>query len=289
MALQRGTGTQEILLGDYKDAEGNIVSGFGNMAELTGDALAQAKYEMVEYYGGEESDYNWTANGNTRPVYGYFDHIRVIPMLVGAHRANRARLAAVESNISTEIAALVDSSPDTLNTLNELAAALGDDANFAATTTAAIGAKLDASAASAFGLTLIDDADAAAARTTLGLGTAATTAATDYATAAQGATADAALPAAGAQAALSVDHLITLSGVAESADDLGTFTGSIITDNSTVKVAVQELETEVETKADLDGANIPGPYNNDTEAATGGVAVNGIYRNNNGTIHWRVS
>ena len=46
---------------------------------------------------------------------------------------------------------------------------------------------------SAFGATLVDDADAAAARTTLGLGTAATTAATDYATAAQGATADSAL------------------------------------------------------------------------------------------------
>jgi len=46
---------------------------------------------------------------------------------------------------------------------------------------------------SAFGATLVDDADAAAARTTLGLGTAATTAVTDYATAAQGATADSAL------------------------------------------------------------------------------------------------
>lgn len=38
-----------------------------------------------------------------------------------------------------------------------------------------------------FGLSLVDDADATAARTTLGLGTAATTAAADYATAAQGA------------------------------------------------------------------------------------------------------
>lgn len=46
---------------------------------------------------------------------------------------------------------------------------------------------------SAFGRSLIDDADASAARTTLGLGTAATTASTDYATAAQGALADSAL------------------------------------------------------------------------------------------------
>ena len=46
---------------------------------------------------------------------------------------------------------------------------------------------------SAFGATLVDDADATAARTTLGLGTAATTATTDYATATQGATADSAL------------------------------------------------------------------------------------------------
>jgi len=52
---------------------------------------------------------------------------------------------------------------------------------------------------STFGASLVDDADAGAARTTLGLGTAATTAATDYATAAQGTTADAALPKAGGQ------------------------------------------------------------------------------------------
>ena len=52
--------------------------------------------------------------------------------------------------------------------------------------TAGITGKLDASAVSTFGGTLIDDADAAAARTTLGLGTAAVAASGDFATAAQG-------------------------------------------------------------------------------------------------------
>ena len=42
----------------------------------------------------------------------------------------------------TAIANLVDSSPGTLNTLNELAAALGDDANFSTTVTTSIAAKL---------------------------------------------------------------------------------------------------------------------------------------------------
>ena len=51
---------------------------------------------------------------------------------------------------------------------------------------------LDAASVSGFGATLIDDADAATARTTLGLGSAATTASTDYATAAQGSLADSA-------------------------------------------------------------------------------------------------
>ena len=43
--------------------------------------------------------------------------------------------------VSTAIANLADSAPSTLDTLNELAAALGDDANYATTTTNAIAAK----------------------------------------------------------------------------------------------------------------------------------------------------
>ena len=44
--------------------------------------------------------------------------------------------------VQQEIASLVDSAPGTLNTLNELAAALGDDANFSTTVTNSIATKL---------------------------------------------------------------------------------------------------------------------------------------------------
>lgn len=46
-----------------------------------------------------------------------------------------------ESYVTTQISNLVDSAPTTLNTLNELAAALGDDANFSTTITNLIGTK----------------------------------------------------------------------------------------------------------------------------------------------------
>mgnify|MGYP006883121275 CR=1 FL=1 len=47
------------------------------------------------------------------------------------------------------------------------------------------------------------------------------------------------------------------------------------------------VDDAVALRALLDGTNIPGPFNNDTAAETGGVPVGGIYKNSNGTIHWR--
>lgn len=51
--------------------------------------------------------------------------------------------AATESYVDNKVASLVDSAPGTLDTLNELAAALGDDPNFATTVATEIGKKVD--------------------------------------------------------------------------------------------------------------------------------------------------
>lgn len=48
-----------------------------------------------------------------------------------------------------------------------------------------------------------------------------------------------------------VDDLIALSGVAENATTLGTFTGATIPDSSTIKAALQSLETKAEANAAL--------------------------------------
>jgi len=55
--------------------------------------------------------------------------------------SDRMQVANVVSYVNTSIAALVNSAPTTLDTLDELAAALNDDENFAATVATSLGTK----------------------------------------------------------------------------------------------------------------------------------------------------
>ena len=90
---------------------------------------------------------NNSANWNT--AYGWGDHglsaqdKTDIGNLSGTNTGDQDLSSyATQSYVGTQISNLVDSSPATLNTLNELAAALGDDPNFATTVTNSIAAKL---------------------------------------------------------------------------------------------------------------------------------------------------
>lgn len=129
---------------------------------------------------------------------------------------------ATTSDVSTAINNLVGSAPGTLDTLAEIATAINDDAAVYDTLNAAITNKLASSAVSTFGLTLVDDADAATARTTLGLGTAAQANSSDYATAAQGALAASALQSETSHADVVVDGDFSSAGLMTT-DGSGTY------------------------------------------------------------------
>ena len=88
--------------------------------------------------------------------------------------------SAVVTYVAAQVAALIASAPGALNTLDELAAALGDDANYAATITTALAGKQPLSAdltaiaalsTTTFGRALLAQATDAAARTALAIPT----------------------------------------------------------------------------------------------------------------------
>jgi hypothetical protein len=90
--------------------------------------------------------------------------------------ASTTESPATQTYVTGQIGNLVDSAPTALDTLNELAAAIGDDANYASTISTALGNRLRVDTASQG----LDSTQQSNARTNLGLGTAATSAASAF-------------------------------------------------------------------------------------------------------------
>jgi hypothetical protein len=107
--------TGDSMSGDL-DMAGNKVL-FGNVYSTTGDLPSASTY------------------------HGMFAHVHGTGKGYFAHAGNWVELAN-QADVTAAVNALVDSAPGTLDTLNELAAALGDDANFSTTVTNSIATKL---------------------------------------------------------------------------------------------------------------------------------------------------
>ena len=144
----------------------------GRASITFGEGTTTTDSMYIEYDGENLSgDNNAIIFGSEKEGVG--DIFRVTyggSVLVGSNAV------ATESYVGTAISNLVDSAPATLDTLNELAAALGDDASFSTTVSTALGNRLriDVNNQS------LSSTELANARTNLGLGTAATSASTAF-------------------------------------------------------------------------------------------------------------
>ena len=98
-----------------------------------------------------------TVIGSGTPAAGTFTTVAgtLASTVTGTTQAasDNSTKIATTAYVTTALANLVDSAPGTLNTLNELAAALGDDASFSTTVTNSIAAKV---ALSGSGQTIAD-------------------------------------------------------------------------------------------------------------------------------------
>ena len=167
-------------------------------------------------------------------------------------RGNLFSGIATETYVDSAISNLVDGAPAALDTLNELAAALGDDDDVAASLTALInanethvdnmatltGVAKDSTNLGAFsGVTIADNVTVKAALQAL----------------------ETSVESKGSSASLTslttaVGDLNTLTGVAQNDEDLGTFTGSTLPDSQTVKSLLQTIETSLENISAVDTA-----------------------------------
>ena len=115
-------------------ATGNttIAGTLGVTGQITGNVTGDLTGNVTASSG--------TTTLNNLTVNGTVDFTNTT--LVNVSDPTDAQHAATKAYVDQEVAGLVDSAPGALDTLNELAAALGDDPNFSTTVTTSIAAKL---------------------------------------------------------------------------------------------------------------------------------------------------
>ena len=120
----------------------------GKFLTTDGTDVSWANVDALPSQTGN-SGYYLTTNGTTAS----WDNLLSSPAFTGVPTAPTATAGtnstqiATTAYVDTAVSSLVNSAPTTLDTLNELAAALGDDPNFATTVSTSLGNKLDSNSA----------------------------------------------------------------------------------------------------------------------------------------------
>ena len=151
--------TESGIIVVYQDSDGTIdfdvndptitltgaVTGSAQMTNLGNVSITTSSSPVLTLTGDATGSATFTNLGNASLAVTVIDdsHNHVISNVDGLQAALDAK--TTPGYVDTQVAALVDSAPGTLDTLNELAAALGDDPNHATTMTTLIGTKLSLS------------------------------------------------------------------------------------------------------------------------------------------------
>lgn len=181
-----------------------------DLSDVSGAAAAAIGYVLVKAAGGE-----WQPSSPAAAL--------------GPHQHATGDIVGLTAAINAAVAGVIASAPTTLDTLNELAAALGDDPNFSATITALIGTKAARAITVSAGTGLTGGGDLSANRTlshadTSSAGSANNTGVNFI----QGITLD----AFGHVTALDSTSLLTALGAGSSAGGVGTYALAVRTSGS---------------------------------------------------------
>jgi hypothetical protein len=253
MRIDSATGANSSLTGSFLSDNGVLSSSAQIASEISGSSTSlssslasrvtteENNIDVLQAHQSNIHAFTASADGEITALMGATSSYAAKTAISGAFTSTSASIASdIASNVSN------------ISSIGSFTASLDSDiTTFSLPSSTTI---------STFGKSLVDDADASAARTTLGLGTAATTAATDYATAAQGTTADNALPKTGGQMTgnITFSGAQTVDGRDLSAD--GTKLDTIeenadVTDTANVTAAGALMDSEVD--ADIKTLSLP--------------------------------
>jgi hypothetical protein len=137
-----GGSTPQAITGTTVTASTGFVGGLtGNVTgNLTGNVTGNVIGNVTGDLTGNVTASSGTTTLNNLVVNGTADFTNT--KLVNITTPTAGTDAANKTYVDDTVAAVIDSAPAALDTLNELAAALGDDANFAGTVTTALATKL---------------------------------------------------------------------------------------------------------------------------------------------------